>query len=116
MSGALSRIAQVAMHNFQRNADTLVAGFLVRNPDIDPADVELVMSSTGGNMRFSIEPKELHVPAEIPEDDCRDVFYKDGWNDCRQAMIDGAKKARPADAMVATLDSMVENLVGGLDG
>lgn len=139
MTAELHRIAQVAMHSFQRNADTMVAGFLVRNPDIDPADVDLVMTQDGGSVRFSIQPKELYVPQEKhremvgPEHELEEAFHYsavnsdeeraaydagevDGWNACRQAMIDATKKARPDGAMVATLDTMLDQIAAGVDG
>lgn len=126
MSQKLANIALVAKHTFERNIDTMVAGFLIHNPDIDPADVELVMSQTSDGMRFSIEPKELHVPDQRyrkrvgPEHDQVDEYdtismnsdeeriaYEagevDGWNACRTAMIEATRKARPADALVSTL-------------
>lgn len=89
-------IARRAQEIFHRNSETLIAGFLIRNPDICPEDVELVFQQVGGSLRFSIEPKELYVPAEKPESTYRgDVFENDtaeafvrGWNACRQEMID----------------------------
>lgn len=126
MSQKLASIALVAKHTFERNIDTMVAGFLIRNPDIDPADVELVMSTIGGTMRFSIEPKELHVPpvceilpsyaAAADGRETVDGARARGWNECRQAMIETTRKARPEAAMVASLDSMTDILAGEGNG
>lgn len=95
---------------FHRNSDTLIAGYLVRHPDTDPADVELVFTpETNGTIRFSIEPKELHVPAAIGPDTPNaryiDNGYRTGWNECRAAMIAQAKSVRAPEAMVSTLEA-----------
>ena len=92
-------IARRAQEIFHRNSETLIAGFLIRNPDICPEDVELVFQQVGGSLRFSIEPKELYVPPEdnyMPDigadqgdlDVAHRMSYSEGWNDCRQEMID----------------------------
>lgn len=109
-------IAQQAMETFHRNSDTMIAGFLVRNPDVDPADIELVFQTVGGTMRFSIEPKELHVPAYLPEGvpgtSDLGATYRDGWNDCREMMIMKAKAARAPDGTIITLAQSL----GDVDG
>lgn len=117
---SLSEIAIKAQEIFHKNADTLIAGFLITHPDIDPADVQLVFVSNAGKMTLSIEPKELHVPetmsdagyrvqhqlGAIGDGELEDaVQYARGWNACRQAMIDQAAAARPVDAIVTNLDS-----------
>lgn len=90
-------VAKQALDLFHRNADTLVAGFLIRNPDIDPGDIVLVSQATPTGFRFYVEAKELHVPGEaeygieilgkaMPDD------WVNGWNACRQAVI-GMKAA-----------------------
>lgn len=99
---------------FHRNADTLIAGYLIRHPDVDPADVELVFTPmTNGTIKFSIEPKELHVPpakeADSKEPDPKERqlnnAFIEGWNFCRQAMIAKAKEFRAPEAMVSTLEA-----------
>ena len=80
--------AQKAQDVFHRNVDTLVAGFLIRNPHIDPGDVEMIFQpGPGGVLRFTIEAKELHVPTAIQSGEASQE-YMEGWNACRQAMID----------------------------
>lgn len=93
---------------FHRNADTLIAGYLVRHPDVDPADVEIVFTPmTNGTLRFSIEPKELHVPpAKVLGADAASASYVEGWNDCRLEMIAKAKEFRAPEAMVSTLEAV----------
>lgn len=80
-------IARRAQEIFHRNSETLVAGFLIRNPDICPEDVELVFQQVGGSLRFSIEPKELYVPGVARPGSDTDAAYIEGWNACRQEMI-----------------------------
>jgi hypothetical protein len=96
---------------FHRNADTMIAGYLVRHPNVDPATVEIVFTPmTNGTLRFSIEPKEMHVPPALRDNDPgtsdEGATYRDGWNDCRQAMIDKAVSFRAPEAMVSTLEAV----------
>lgn len=91
---------------FHRNSDTLIAGFLVRHPDVDPADVELVFTpGTDGSIKFSIEPKELHVPPVYVAHNDYGVEYANGWNACRNAMIAKSKAFRAPEAMVSILEA-----------
>lgn len=98
-----------AANIFHNNCDTLVAGFLIRHPDVHPGDVDLVFTPLpNGALRFGLEVKELHVPPALAEGDpgTQDLgaTYRDGWNACRQAMIDTTKAARPPEADVQPLD------------
>lgn len=96
--------AMMAKELFNKNADTLVAGFLIRNPHINPGDIELVYQQTKDGMRFSVEAKELHVPVARSTDTgyAHDNGYAKGWNACRQAVID-MKAERKRGAQVAPL-------------
>lgn len=97
---------------FHKNADTLIAGFLVRHPDVDPADVELVFTpGTDGTIKFTIDMKELHVPA-VADDEVEPFMggdmnkaYREGWNAARDWVIQQAKTIRAPEAMVSTLDA-----------
>lgn len=101
-------VAKQAMDLFHRNADTLVAGFLIRNPDIDPGDIVLVSQATPTGFRFYVDAKELHVPPEaeygtgilgkVMADD-----WVNGWNACRQHVIAMAKDQRGGDAEFAPI-------------
>lgn len=106
-------LAKKAMDLFHRNADTLIAGFLIRHPGIDPGDIVLVSQSTPDGFRFYVDAKELHVPPEranpegyVPHSEggqtCA-MAYADGWNDCRQAIIDMAKAERGGDGEFAPI-------------
>lgn len=109
----LQRQARQAMDTFHRNSDTLVAGFLIRHPDVDPAELVLVTQPVGGSIRFSIErkvplvPEARHVPeGDIPDD--LDAAHQRsaniGWNECRAAMIEMAGQER-ATAITAPLEA-----------
>lgn len=110
----LSDVATKAMETFHRNSDTMVAGYLVRHPDVDPADVALVCRVEKGVFTFRIEPKELHVPPAINESSAPEgealhhSEYVIGWNACRDAMIAQAKMVKDQDGTIVTLlrDSM----------
>ncbi len=113
--------ARRARDIFHNNSDTLVAGFLVRNPDVDPATIQLVFTpQPDGVIRFSIEPRELFVPdaravpsRESFDDDNEDRddleftkedYFTAGWNSCRAEMIRLIQMKRAPDAMVSALD------------
>lgn len=120
MAKTMFEVIIKAKETFYQNADVMVAGFLIRHPDIDPADVELVMMPVPGEgLRFSIEPKELHVPPAMAETCAPDdevVYsgdYVDGWNACREAMIAKKAKARPDDALVTALATVTTEAKDG---
>lgn len=99
--------ARAAMDLFHRNADTLVAGFLIRHPDVDPGQVTLVMRTTAEGVEFSLKPTKLSVPEARPQSlqlESQDYAYNDGWNDCRAEMLAGAR-AMLDGAFVAPLES-----------
>lgn len=115
----MNDVAHRAQETFHRNSDTLVAGYLVRHPDVDPADVELVMRVEGSTIKFRIEPKELHVPpavdiqqeavtpfskGEINETEyAHRVHHSQGWNACRDEMLKAAKMVKDQDGTLITL-------------
>lgn len=102
---SVHELARKAQDLFNRNIDTLVAGFLVRHPDVDPGAVELVMQTTPDGMRFGIAIKEVFVPAKAPQVSSpsdHEKSYGQGWDACRQNMIDLIMSNRH-DAMVSTL-------------
>lgn len=103
---------------FEKNVDTHIAMFLIKHPDVDPADVEIVFTpGAGGKIKFSIEPRELHVPparkVESLQTPDGEAAYTDefsnGWNACRDAMIAQAKMVRAPEAMVSTLAESMPN-------
>jgi hypothetical protein len=130
-----SRVTELAMKAkeiFETNVNTLVAMFLIRHPDIDPADVILrIAPGAGGKMDFSIEPKGLHVPEERyrpltgPEHDqvqawtsaatpaennAYDTGFVDGWNSCRLSMIASTEAAIPFDSMNTPLSDSIDSM------
>ena len=119
----ITDMAANAQEVFHRNVDTLIAGYLIRHPDTDPADVTLVFQQLGGSLRFSIEPRELHVPAQntynpqhddtsnTPLEFARKSAYADGWNDCRAAMI--AEATPQGVVMATTLDGKPVEVTNG---
>jgi hypothetical protein len=87
-------MAQRAKAAFERNIDTIVAAFLIRHPDVDPAEVELVMEP-GEKMQFYLRKRG---GVKLPE------YMRDGdkgWNAC----IDEVKRlnALPFGAMTTTV-------------
>lgn len=117
----IAGVAMKAKATFDRNIDTLVAAFLIRNPDVKPEDVSLVMVSERGGLRFFIQPKELHVPPvageyewqkhmDLEDFGClgRTDAFNIGWNACREAVIAMAAKAQPADANIVALSGVLD--------
>lgn len=97
----LYSVAQRAKETFSRNIDTLVAGFLIRHPDVLPGEVELVMRmgedrslniqiERKGGIRF---PEEMHAgqmpdgPTEIIGDRFNEGVAH-GWNSAIKAFRD----------------------------
>ena len=102
-------IALKAQKIFHQNTETLIAGFLIRNPGVRPEDVTLVFQQVGGNLRFSVEVKELYVPDPITHGSDTDAAYVEGWNACRQDMID-TLQAKWAQADVHPLKEFTDGL------
>ena len=116
---SIHELAKKAQEVFHRNIDTLVAGFLIRHPDIDPGDIILVSQATSDGFRIYVDAKELHVPPEKSDPEYvafetdpaahdAEQKYVDGWNACRQAIIDMGVAARGKAGDSAH--------IGGLDG
>jgi len=119
----VSDIAKKAMDVFHANSETIIAAYLIRHPDVDPADVEVVMSMEKSEFRCRVEPRELHVPpfralmslddflsqhpCLKPEDYEKERLVTRGWNECRAQMLEAAKAAKDGDGTVVTLLSDV---------
>lgn len=94
----LFSVAQNAKAVFERNIDTMVAGFLIRHPDVLPGEIELVMRpGEDRSLVFQIErkggiqyPEERGVPALADGSVATtyDVGLAEGWNACLQAVKD----------------------------
>lgn len=104
-------MAMEAQKIFHRNADTLVAGYLIQHPDTDPADLMIVMQHGAmGKITLSLEPKEMHVPPPkfVPDPqfkgDVDEATYAAGWNDCRAAMIAKAKVYQEVDGQMQPIN------------
>lgn len=82
-------LAQQARATFDKNIDTMIAAFLIRNPDVNPGDIELVFQpSTDGKMHFWINqcPNGVKLPRAMEAatgDDAYQKGYVEGWNGCR---------------------------------
>lgn len=90
-------LAMQAREVFDRNLDTLVAGFLIRNPDIDPSTVRINLEVTPNGLSAFVTPVQIQVPGEKPDpfyeegtdpfEHARREAYVDGWNACREELI-----------------------------
>lgn len=102
---SVHEVTREAMRVFHQNTDTLIAGFLIRHPEIDPGDIVLVTQATPDGFRVFVDAKELHVPKskDIDTGHQQDNDYARGWNACRQAVIDMTKKYQGGDAEFASI-------------
>lgn len=94
----LFSVAQNAKAIFERNVDTMVAGFLIRHPDVLPGEIELVLRmGEDRSLNIVIERKGgIQFPSELgpslvePED--KEYDYErgvvHGWNTAIKAFHD----------------------------
>lgn len=78
-------LARKARETFDRNIDTMIAAFLIRNPEVNPGDIELVFQpSVDGKMHFWITPRVLGVklPKDLTGEGGEHEEYRKGWHDC----------------------------------
>lgn len=90
MADTLLSVAQRAKDAFARNIDTLVAGFLIRHPDVLPGEVELVMRHGEDRaLHITIERKGgIRFPEELSVADGTDERVAHGWNSAIKAFRD----------------------------
>lgn len=113
----MEETSREAREIFQKNADTIVAGFLVRHPDVDPSDIRLIYEIIGSTMRFRVEYLPLHVPPVRHDFETVDgtaytvdeeQAHNSGWNAARQWVLDQAQSAIAPDGLVITLAQVRE--------
>ena len=90
-------MARRAQEVFHQNIDTLVAGFLIRHPEIDPSTVRINMQATTDGMSAFVTPVQIPIPEakEVPGtvgpvtmfDAAGEQAFCLGWNACRDALI-----------------------------